>query len=138
MIVLLKTNNLSLCLNHEYYKSVLQKLFQNNHRKLHKFSLLFIKFSKKSKKNWLWNNVLKKCGFIWNISSYDNKSVSHWIMFDYFFHVWKVNIFFLFNYVPHLFLLTCVKFHGKKINNNDTLTHICLLPFFQMVPYYVT
>ena len=28
------------------------------------------------------------------ISSSDNKSVSHWIMFDYFFHVWKVNIFF--------------------------------------------
>jgi hypothetical protein len=28
------------------------------------------------------------------ISSFDNKSVSHWIMFDYFFHVWKVNIFF--------------------------------------------
>ena len=26
------------------------------------------------------------------ISSSDNKSVSHWIMFDYFFHVWKVNI----------------------------------------------
>ena len=28
-----------------------------------------------------------------NISSSDNQSVSHWIMFDYFFHVWKVNIF---------------------------------------------
>jgi hypothetical protein len=28
------------------------------------------------------------------ISSSDNKSVSHWIMFDCFFHVWKVNIFF--------------------------------------------
>jgi hypothetical protein len=28
------------------------------------------------------------------LSSSDNKSVSHWIMFDYFFHVWKVNIFF--------------------------------------------
>ena len=28
------------------------------------------------------------------VSSSDNKSVSHWIMFDYFFHVWKVNIFF--------------------------------------------
>ena len=28
------------------------------------------------------------------ISSSDNKSVSHWIMFYYFFHVWKVNIFF--------------------------------------------
>jgi hypothetical protein len=30
----------------------------------------------------------------WNILVHDNKSVSHWIMFDYFFHVWKVNIFF--------------------------------------------
>jgi hypothetical protein len=29
------------------------------------------------------------------VSSSDNKSASHWIMFDYFFHVWKVNIFFL-------------------------------------------
>ena len=28
------------------------------------------------------------------VSSSDNKSVSHWIMFDYFFHGWKVNIFF--------------------------------------------
>jgi hypothetical protein len=46
--------------------------------------------------------------------------------------------FFLFNYVPHLFLLTCVKFHGKKINNNDTLIYICLLPFFQMASNYVT
>ena len=27
---------------------------------------------------------------------------------------------------------------GKKINNNDTLTHICLLPLFQMASYYVT
>jgi hypothetical protein len=33
-------------------------------------------------------------GVILYISSSDNKSVSHWIMFDYFFHVWKVNIFF--------------------------------------------
>jgi hypothetical protein len=44
----------------------------------------------------------------------------------------------LVNYVPHLFLLTCLKFHGKKIDNNDTLTHISLLPFSQMVSYYVT
>jgi hypothetical protein len=29
-----------------------------------------------------------------HVSSSDNKSVSHWIMFNYFFHVWKVNIFF--------------------------------------------
>ena len=28
-----------------------------------------------------------------NISPCDNKSASHWIMLDYFFHVWKVNIF---------------------------------------------
>ena len=68
----------------------------------------------------------------------DNKSVSQWITFDYFFHVWKVNICFLFSYVHHLFLLTCVKFHGKKFDNNDTLTHICLLPFFQMASYDVT
>ena len=27
------------------------------------------------------------------ISPCDNKSASRWIMFDYFFHVWKVNIF---------------------------------------------
>jgi hypothetical protein len=43
-----------------------------------------------------------------------------------------VSYFFLFNYVPHPFLLTCVKFHGKKTDNNNTLTHICLLPFFQI------
>jgi Na+/glutamate symporter len=42
------------------------------------------------------------------------------------------------NYVPHLFLLTCVKFHGKKIDNNYTLTHICLLPFFQMALIFNT
>ena len=29
----------------------------------------------------------------YHISLYDNKSVSHCIMFDYFVHVWKVNIF---------------------------------------------
>jgi hypothetical protein len=63
------------------------------------------------------------------ISSSDNKSVSHWIMFDYFF---------LFNYVPHLFLLTCVKFHGKKIDNNYILTHICLPSLFQMASYDIT
>jgi hypothetical protein len=32
--------------------------------------------------------------FCMQVFSYDNRSVSHWIMFDYFFHVWKVNIFF--------------------------------------------
>jgi hypothetical protein len=40
MIVHLKTNNLSLHLNHEYLKSVLPKIFKNNHRNLHTFSLL--------------------------------------------------------------------------------------------------
>ena len=32
---------------------------------------------------------------IFNVSPWpcDNKSASRWIMFDYFFHVWKVNIF---------------------------------------------
>jgi hypothetical protein len=49
-----------------------------------------------------------------------------------FFSCLKSKHFFLFNYVPHLFLLTCVKFHGKKIDNNFILTHICLPPFFQM------
>ena len=56
----------------------------------------------------------------------------------WFFSCLKSKHFFLFNYVPHLFLLTCVKFHGKKIDNNNALTHICLLPFFQMASYYVT
>jgi hypothetical protein len=37
-------------------------------------------------------------GVILYISSSDNKSVSHWIMFDYFVHVWKVNIILLFNF----------------------------------------
>ena len=60
----------------------------------------------------------------------DNKSASHWIMFDFFFSCLKSKHFFLFKYVPRLFLLTCVKFHGKKFDNNDTLTHICILPFF--------
>ena len=72
------------------------------------------------------------------ISSSDNKSVSHWIMFDYFFSCLKSKHVFLFNYVPHLFLLTCVKFHGKKINNNYILTHICLPSLFQMASYDVT
>ena len=73
-----------------------------------------------------------------NVSFSDNKSVSHWIMFEYFFHVLKSKHFFLFNYVPHLFLLTCVKFHGKKIDNNNTLTCICLPSIFQMASYDVT
>jgi hypothetical protein len=30
-------------------------------------------------------------------------------------------------------LLTCVKFHGKKIDNNYTLTHICLLPYIDEI-----
>jgi hypothetical protein len=35
IIVLLKTNNLSLCINREYSKSVLQKkILKNDHRKL--------------------------------------------------------------------------------------------------------
>jgi hypothetical protein len=42
-----------------------------------------------------------------------------------FFSCLKSKHFFLFNYVPHLFLLTCVKFHRKKIDNNYILTHIC-------------
>jgi hypothetical protein len=33
------------------------------------------------------------------ISRCDNKSASHWIMFDYFFHVWKLNIFYLFMFL---------------------------------------
>jgi hypothetical protein len=53
-----------------------------------------------------------------------------------FFSCLKSKHFFLFNYVLHLFLLTCVKFHGKKIDNNYTLTYICLLPFSQMASYY--
>jgi hypothetical protein len=48
-----------------------------------------------------------------------------------FFSCLKSKHFFLFNYVPHLFLLTCVKFHGKKIDNNNTLTCICLPSIFQ-------
>jgi hypothetical protein len=76
---------------------------------------------------WYWclgliRDVIRKEPYnILYISSSDNKSVSHWIMFDYFF---------LFSYVPHLFLLTCVKFHGKKIDNNYILTHICLHTLF--------
>jgi hypothetical protein len=52
-----------------------------------------------------------------------------------FFSCLKSKHFFLFNYVPHLFLLTCVKFQGKKIDNNYILTHIYLPPFFQMASY---
>ena len=37
--------------------------------------------------------TIKKNVFLQYISSSDNKSVSHWIMFDYFFQVWKVNIY---------------------------------------------
>ena len=65
------------------------------------------------------------------ISRCDNKSASHWIMFDYFFHVWKLNIFYLFMFL----IYSCSHVYSsieKKINNNDTLTHICLLPFLQM------
>jgi hypothetical protein len=55
------------------------------------------------------------------------ESASHWIMFDYFFHVWKLNIFYLFMFL----IYSCSHVYSsieKKINNNDTLTHICLLP----------
>jgi hypothetical protein len=47
----------------------------------------------------------------------DNKSVSHWIMFDWFFSCLKNKIKILFNYVPHLFLLTCVKLKFFRQNN---------------------
>jgi hypothetical protein len=64
----------------------------------------------------------------WKPSLYYNSDTifPHWIMFDYLFSCLKSKHFFLFNYVPHLFLLTCVKFHGKRIDNNYILTHICL------------
>jgi hypothetical protein len=39
MIVHLKTNNLSLCLNHEHLNLCSQKLVKNNHRKLHTFGI---------------------------------------------------------------------------------------------------
>jgi hypothetical protein len=78
-------------------------------------------------------NAIKNTEMLENyIYCIHNKSVSHWIMFDYFFHVWKVKkYFFLFNYVPHLFLLTCVKFHGKKIDKNYIVTNICLPSFYK-------
>jgi hypothetical protein len=76
-----------------------------------------------------------KCLYIHCISSSDNKSLDNvWSLFS----CLKSKHFFLINYVPHLFLLTCVKFHGKKINNNYMLTHIYLPPFFQMASYDVT
>ena len=69
-----------------------------------------------------------------HISLCDNKSANHWIMFFMF----EKLTFFLYIYVPHLFLLICVKLHRKKIDNNNTLTHICLLPFLQLASYNVT
>jgi hypothetical protein len=78
----------------------------------------------------LWqNHVLywPLTGFIWRNRTPFGKRVVNM----------KSKHFCLFNYVPHLFVLTCVKFHGKKIDNNNTLTHICLLPFFRMASYYV-
>jgi hypothetical protein len=42
MIVILKTNNLSLCLNREYLKYLLQKYFN---RKINTFPLLLVKIS---------------------------------------------------------------------------------------------
>jgi hypothetical protein len=49
------------------------------------------------------------------ISPCDNKSASHWIMFDYFFHVWKVNIFFFLI----MFLIFC--------NFSDKAKMLCFL-----------
>ena len=52
------------------------------HTKLILFKMSYI--LKKTTKNTL---------FFLNVSPCDNKSASHWIMFDYFFHVRKVTIF---------------------------------------------
>jgi hypothetical protein len=66
---LLKTNNLSLCLNSEYLNSVLQEIFKNNHRKRHTFLLLlmqiFIKIEQElmSGKFLRQDNFLKNCDF---------------------------------------------------------------------------
>jgi hypothetical protein len=43
---------------------------------------------------WLIHNIFFNIFIFCKVSSSDNKSVSHWIMFYYFFHAWKVNIFF--------------------------------------------
>ena len=71
------------------------------------------------------------------ISPCDNKSASHCIMFDYFFHVWLVSIFSFYLCFWSILAHMC-KVLWKKDRNNDTLTHICLLPLFQMASYYVT
>ena len=41
----------------------------------------------------------------------DNYSASHWIMFDYFFHVWKVKLFSFYNYF-----------------SSSILAHVCKVP----------
>jgi len=46
MIVLLKTNNLNMCLYHEYLKTLLQKIFEDNYRNLHSETLMSLKSEK--------------------------------------------------------------------------------------------
>jgi hypothetical protein len=49
-----------------------------------------VKMSSKSNKNWLWNNVLKKCGFIWN-TIYIVKNFSDIIIFAGIVRSWLFN-----------------------------------------------
>ena len=58
MIVHLKTNNLSLCLSHEYLKSVLPK---NILKKSQKTSYVLASVGKTFIKIEQWNNALKNC-----------------------------------------------------------------------------
>jgi hypothetical protein len=72
------------------------------------------------------------------ISSSDNKSVSHWIMFDYFFHVWKVNIFF---FLIMFLIYSCSHVYSSMENRSIIITYWSIFvytPFFQMASYDVT
>ena len=75
------------------------------------------------------NKALNWIELNWIESPCDNRSASHWIMFDYFFSCLKSKHFFLFNYVPRLFLLACVKFIEKR---SITMTH---WPIFVYYPF---
>ena len=91
----------------------------------------------------LWHSVLYTPNYFSSmikniISLCDNKSVSHWIMFSYCFHVWKVNIFFSLQLCSSSILAHMCKVPWKKIDNKNTLTHICCVRFSQMASYYVT
>ena len=62
-----EVQNFVLCLTHESLKFLDYKIMLELQCETTFNSAIVGKISSKSNKNWLWDNVLKKCGLIWNI-----------------------------------------------------------------------